>query len=349
MNLLQNEGRSRRRDRGAVLIICTVLMASVSTILISTADLGQFTNRQQTAMETETLWQYTEDSVEAIITQKQIEKSLIMPGTLAFTINNADVRVTSESGTGAMSRFIKLTTTYSDRKLSRTRATFIGNRTTPSPMWFAYSTPNSTDLSNDISCDSDIYNSGDITGSGTMSTTAKLYTAQSALTVSPTASEGIELSAQSFAPTFNVADYQAAAALPTTGPQSVTLLTFLSLGAFQTLWFNKGSATFDVNYTGRGTCVNDGNVVIMKFNRTLSSDEGLLIVNGDIDIQTNSIQGFIFCTGTITYSATGNLTIDGALCCNKLVMNGKKATVKFDSFFWDDPQWDKRMRVPGMW
>ncbi len=329
--------------------MCTIMMASATTIIISTADLGQFTIRQQNAIEQEARWQYTEDAIKAVYTHLQASKALVLPSTTTLTVNGMTASVLAEAGTGARSRFVSLTTTVADRKLSRTRVSYIGMRGAVSPMWFGYSTGSSTTLSNDIDCDTDVYLTGDITGTGLLSVDGDLYTAQSTFTVAPTVGGTTYPLSPTFYPVVNIGDYQAAATIALSGTQNVTLLLFASLGAYQTLWYNNGSVTFDVKYAGKGTCVVNGNATIKKFDRNSSTDQGLILVNGNVDIQTNKVQGFIFCTGNVTYSGAGNLQIDGAIFCNNLIMGGKKLSITFDPFFWDNPTFDKRMRVPGMW
>ena len=315
-----------RRKRGSVLIFCVVLMASVSTILMSAADVGQFTTIRQLKTEDDVRLDYTDESVKAILTQMAKEKSLILPGTTSLTINGSSVSVAASAGTGSRSRMIQLDVTTTGRKAGRTRRLFIGKRGTPSPMWFAYSTDSSTTLSNDVTCEGDVYNTGKVSVDGSSRSSMPIFNH-----------------------TANMSEYQSAANVALSGNQNVTLLNFLTLANYQTLWYNNGDVTFDVKYSGRGTCVANGNVTIKKFERNSSADQGLIIVNGNVDIQTNRVQGFVFCSGNVTYSGPGNLQVDGAIFCNNLDMGGKKLTLTFNPFFWENPTFDKRMRVPGMW
>lgn len=338
-----------KRDRGAVLIFCVVLMASVGTILMSTADMGRFVIKQQYSLEDEAKWQYTEDGVKAIFSQQVIDKSLVLPSSTSVVINGFTATVDAAAGTGSNARMVALTTSISGSRFSRTRTTYVGSRGQISPMWFGYSTGAGTVLTNDITCDGDVYNTGDISGSGIFDVGGDLYSAQSSFTTSPTVAGTTNLLSPAISPTINIGNYQSAATVSLSGTQNVTLLLFFAVGAYQTLWYNNGDVTFDVTYSGKGTCVVNGNAVIKKLDRNSASDQALILVNGNLDIQTGSVQGFIFCTGNVTYSGAGNLQLDGALFCNNLDMAGKKLTVSFNSFFWDDPRWDKRMRVPGMW
>ena len=324
-------------------------MASVSTILMSAADVGQFTTIRQLKTEDDVRFDYTEESVKAILTQKAIEKSLILPGTTSLTINGSSVSVAASAGTGSRSRMIQLDVTTTGRKAMRTRRLFIGKRGTPSPMWFAYSTGSSTTLSNDVTCEGDVYNTGNVSGSDQLTVTGDFYTAESVVPSQVSVDGTSRSSMPIFNPTANMSEYQSAATAALSGNQNVTLLIFLTLANYQTLWYNNGDVTFDVTYSGKGTCAVNGNVTIKKFERNSSADQGLIIVNGNVDIQTNNVKGFIFCTGNVTYSGPGNLQVDGAIFCNNLDMGGKKLTLTFNPFFWDNPTFDKRMRVPGMW
>ncbi|OWU64961.1 MAG: hypothetical protein CBB60_007155, partial [Armatimonadetes bacterium Cent15-Ar3] len=61
------------------------------------------------------------------------------------------------------------------------------------------------------------------------------------------------------------------------------------------------------------------------------------------------IDAFVFCAGKIKYPGAVAAQINGALHCSMIESNKVPINISFDPFFWTDPQWDKRMRVPGMW
>jgi hypothetical protein len=340
----------RVRDRGSVLIFCVVLMASVSTILMSTADVGQFTTMRQFRSEDDVRFEYIEDSLKAIFTQKALEQSLILPSNTNLTIGGFDVSVDASAGTGSRSRMIVLDATITGRKKSGKYQLVIGRRGSVSPMWFALGSETDFVPSNSVNIDGDAYFGGDYP-SDVYETdiSGDLYAERTSLTEEPSVEGLKKMGRTSLAANLDSSAYSAAASLSTTGNQNCNLLAFLSLGAYQTLWYNSGNVTFDVKYTGKGTVFVKGNAIIKRFERTSSADEGLIIVDGNVDLQGNAIEGFVICNGIFTQSVGGNPTITGAVWANNFAIGSKKLTVNYDSFFWDDPRWDKRMRVPGMW
>ena len=344
-------GLRNRTRRGAVLILCTILMASVATILLSTADLGMAAVRMQQAGEDSTRLQYTTDSVAAIATQMMIDKSLILPSTTNLTINGSSVSFDAKALTGARSRMVSLMTTVSNQRITKTEELIIGARGPVSPFWFAFGCFGSFSLAAAMTCDSDIYLNGDVSGTGSLATTARVYSAPSMQTLVPTASQGVVYNAPTYAPVADASLYKVAA--DTTVDVAVILpvapLTFLSLGSYQSLWFRDGDFTFNNTYVGLGTCYINGNVSIRRLSAVTSADKVIVIVNGNVSIDTNNFDGFLFCSGNVTYTGSAGLRVNGAIHCANFDSGGKRVDITFDPFFWADPQWDKRMRVPGMW
>ena len=326
-------------------------MASVSTILMSTADVGQFTTLRQYRAEEDVRFDYIEDSVKAIFTQKAVEQSLILPSNTKLVIGNLEVSVDASAGTGTKSRMILLDTTISGKKKSRTRQFVIGRRSPVSPFWFALGVMGDLDLSNDIGCNSDVVLNGDLFGAFGLNSTAQVYTPRSSFTTNPNAEKGNKYQTSNLSPSLNSTAYSAAAdnIIDDSMASPILPLSFHGLGGYQSLYYRNGDATLNTTYTGRGTVFINGNLTIRSLTRLAADDEIVLIVNGNVVLESNRIPAFLFCSGNVSYTGGGNLTIDGALFCNKLDMSGKKLTVNFDPFFWDAPRWDQRMRVPGMW
>jgi hypothetical protein len=324
-----------------------VLMASVSTILMSTADVGQFTTLRQYRAEDDVRFDYIEDSVKAIFTQKAVEQSLILPSNTSLTIGDCTVSVDASVGTGAKSRMILLDTTISGKKKSRSRQLVIGRRKPVSPFWFGLGSIGTLELSNTITCSSDVMLNGDLSGSFGLTSSAQVYTPRSSFTTNPDAANGIKYQTATVSPSLDSTAYSAAADNIIASP--ILPITFVGMGGYQSLYYRNGDAMLNTSYTGRGTVFINGNLTIRNLTRLAADDEIVLIVNGNVVIESNRIPAFLFCSGNVSYAGGGNLTIDGALFCNKLEMGGKKLTVNFDPFFWDAPRWDQRMRVPGMW
>lgn len=333
-----------------MLIFCVVLMASVSTILMSTADVGQFTTLRQFRSEDDVRFEYIEDSLKAIFTQRALDQSLILPSTTNLTIGGFQVTVDASQGTGAQSRMIILDATITGRKKNGSFQLVIGRRGAVSPMWFALGSETDFVPGDNVTINGDAY-FGDDYPSDAFATdiSGDLYAQLTSLSQEPNVDGTEKLGRRGITVNLDSAAYASAASLSTTGDQNCNLLVFLGLGSYQTLWYNNGNVTFDVKYAGKGTVFVKGNAIIKRFERNSADDEGLIIVDGNVDLQGNAIEGFVICNGSFTQSVGGNPRVSGAVWANTFAIGSKKLTVNYDSFFWDDPRWDKRMRVPGMW
>lgn len=318
---------------------------------MSTADVGQFTTLRQYRAEEDVRFDYIEDSVKAIFTQKAVEQSLILPSNTKLVIGNLEVSVDASAGTGTKSRMILLDTTISGKKKSRTRQFVIGRRSPVSPFWFALGVMGDLDLSNDIGCNSDVVLNGDLFGAFGLNSTAQVYTPRSSFTTNPNAEKGVKYETPNLAPPIDSIAYAAAAdnIIDDSMASPILPLSFHGLGGYQSLYYRNGDATLNTTYTGKGTVFVNGNLTIKNLARLAADDEIVLIVNGNVFIESNRVPAFLFCNGSVTYSGAAPMSLDGALFCNKLEMGGNKLTVNFDPFFWDAPRWDQRMRVPGMW
>ena len=338
------------RKRGSVLIFCVVLMASVSTILMSTADVGQFTTLRQYRTEDDVRFDYTENSIRAIYAQQALENSLILPSNETLTINGFNVSVRAEAGTGARIRMVELDTTMAGRTATRRRQLCIGRRGPVSPMWFAFGSDSTFSPVGNVQINGDAYFGGDHISTGkTILVTEDLYGNAKTLTNPVTVEGTTNLGRRLVSPSLDADLYMSAASQKTSGNQDCNLLDFLPDGAYETLWFHSGDITFDVNYTGRGTVYVRGNAIIKHFSRTLPKDQGLIIVDGNVEFQTNRFEGFLICNGLVRQTKGGNFLSQGTIWANSFDFGNGKLMVDFDPFFWDNPDFDKRMRVPGMW
>jgi hypothetical protein len=75
----------------------------------------------------------------------------------------------------------------------------------------------------------------------------------------------------------------------------------------------------------------------------------LIIVDGNVEFQTNRFEGFLICNGSVRQTKNGSFLSQGNIWANSFDFGNGKLMVDFDPFFWDNPDFDKRMRVPGMW
>jgi hypothetical protein len=345
-------GFRNRNRRGAVLILCTILMASVATILLSTADLGMAAVRMQQAAEDSARLQYTTDSVKAISTQMMIDRTLILPSTTKLTINGASVSFDATALTGERNRMVSLMTTYSDRRQTRTEELTIGARGLVSPFWFAFGTFAGSALASNLSCNADVYLNDEFSGAGSLTTTGRVYASGSNLVLLPTAAQGIVYNKPIPAPPFSAASYSSAADTTISGTTlpSAAPLSFKDLGTYQSLWYRAGSLILNNTYEGSGTIFVDGNVTIRGLTAVNPSDKLVVIATGNVVLMSSRIDAFILCKGIVDNPGAGDVQISGAVHCSG-VQSNKNVNFKilFDPFFWTDPQWDKRMRVPGMW
>ena len=338
------------RKRGSVLIFCVVLMASVSTILMSTADVGQFTTLRQLRTEDDVRFDYTEDSIKAIFTQKARETSLILPSDETLTINGYNVLVSARAGTGAQSRMVELDTTITGRRATRRRQLFIGSRGPVSPMWFAFGTDSDFVPIRDVTITGDAYLGGDYILGGTVTqVTGDLYCQRQTLSDQMMVGGATTLGRRLVSPILDSDSYLAAASSKTSGNQVCKSLSHSSMGGYQSLWYHTGNLVFDVQYRGRGTVFVKGDVEIKKFDRDSGTAEGLIIVEGNVDFKTDIFEGFLICSGEVRVATGARVDVRGAIWANIFELGNKRLTVDFDNFFWNNPTFDKRMRVPGMW
>ncbi|MEI7576650.1 MAG: hypothetical protein WCK51_07140 [Armatimonadota bacterium] len=317
---------------------------------MSTADVGQFTTLRQFRTEEDVKFDYIEDSLKAIFTQRELEGSLIIPSTTSLTINGYKVTIDASAGIGTKSRMVELDTAVVGRRATRTRQFFIGNRGAISPVWFGLGSETDFQPGGDVLVTGDVYLGGDYkSGGNQVKISRDLYGPRSSLTETPTVSGALRLGRRSTVAVLDSNAYAAAASNKTSGTQSCNSLSFSAIGAFQSLWYNDGNVTFDVQYSGRGTVFVKGNVFIKNFARNSSTDQGLIIVDGNVTLQTNNLSGYLICNGIVSRSGGSDLTVEGGIWANKFNLGNQELTVVEDSFFWNSPAWDKRMRVPGMW
>jgi hypothetical protein len=274
---------------------------------------------------------------------------LIIPSTTDLTINGSGVQVEAMRVDGDLSRTVSLRTTVSDRRQTKTFPLLIGDRGQISPFWFALGTLGSSALVADIICDSDVYVNGGLQGAGSLSTSEKAYVSVSSLILKPTASGGIVYNKAIPIPIIDPVSYKNAADTIINNLPGATL-NFKSLGAYQSLWYKAaGTLAFKHTYQGAGTIFVNGNVRIDGLSAVSSTDKLVIIATGSVQINTNSVDAFIFCKGLIDFTSKGTVRVNGALHCSSVVSNVLNINLTFDPFFWSSPQWDQRMHVPGMW
>lgn len=340
----------KRKDRASVLIFCVILMAAVGTIVLTTADLGRTVYRRQALIERDAKFDYALDGLVAVYGRRLEYGDVIVPTTEAFDVGGLNFEVDLANGTGTRSRFVDLAVSLDIPGYARKRTYALGNRGKVSPTWFAFGSTMDFLPSAPLAVTGDAFFAGDCNlGSNTGSVTGSLFAQRATLTAGPTVTGSSHFGIADLTPSLDFTAYSAVATTKTSGNQSPLTVAFLPDGSYQSLWYNNGNVTLNSLYTGIGTIFVRGNLTIDKFERTLPSDQALIIVDGNVTITSGRFDGFIICDGQIKIQAAGGLVVNGAIWGNQFQAQNPILTVNFDSFFWDDPQWDKRMRVPGMW